>query len=406
MVDSEISVHCNKQIQEVTLTKDLEEFKLDCQETFNLTDKQLEEMNMKYKDPDEETGFIRIDDQEDYETLLENEDFSDIFLVIEIIVKPPIKQITKSTFLPGVSEINDEKLVDLKRSIIDNQTEGIKSIKKMKEESNNSINDIKGESTNYMNQMKDTILNEIRILFDKQQTTIIEHLNTKLKMFEIQKSKTGNLQSIKTNSSISNIIHEDIVCNECNDDSFSGHRYMCHKCSDYNLCQNCFEKKDHEHLLYVIKDSTKMPMEILKKVKKSKTGTSKANQVVENDQNEVKTKQSRLNNSGLKTNLSMEKPNENNFANKNLSIQVNEDIVFMSEFEENNNVFKNKEKIIKNDNQGGVQTDEEDDIDYEKLYKEIDEEYNVSNSMVKQEVIKLLKLHKGDVNKVVETIII
>ena len=47
------------------------------------------------------------------------------------------------------------------------------------------------------------------------------------------------------------IMHRDVLCRECQEFQFSGVRFMCVECQNYNLCQKCERKKPHntEHLL-------------------------------------------------------------------------------------------------------------------------------------------------------------
>lgn len=43
------------------------------------------------------------------------------------------------------------------------------------------------------------------------------------------------------------IIHSNIVCNECKMSPIVGSRFKCLNCKDYDLCQNCYDKKNFVH---------------------------------------------------------------------------------------------------------------------------------------------------------------
>ncbi|CAF1629621.1 unnamed protein product [Rotaria magnacalcarata] len=51
------------------------------------------------------------------------------------------------------------------------------------------------------------------------------------------------------------LYHLDITCDGCSKQAFNGKRYQCEECSpSYDLCENCFGKKDTEHKLKYIKN--------------------------------------------------------------------------------------------------------------------------------------------------------
>lgn len=58
-----------------------------------------------------------------------------------------------------------------------------------------------------------------------------------------------------------NIMHKDVICKECQQFQFSGVRFMCVECQNYNICQKCERKKPHntEHLLIKFNKSMSDP---------------------------------------------------------------------------------------------------------------------------------------------------
>lgn len=55
---------------------------------------------------------------------------------------------------------------------------------------------------------------------------------------------------------ISEVVHKGFECKGCTMNPISGVRYECPKCINFNLCENCEVKIDHEHNLLKIKKIT------------------------------------------------------------------------------------------------------------------------------------------------------
>ena len=61
-----------------------------------------------------------------------------------------------------------------------------------------------------------------------------------MKLEECKNNFDNMLQKYKENeNNISKIQHNDIICSNCLKKNFSGRRFICSECHNYNLCQNC-----------------------------------------------------------------------------------------------------------------------------------------------------------------------
>lgn len=52
---------------------------------------------------------------------------------------------------------------------------------------------------------------------------------------------------------VSDLTHNGFNCKGCEMNPIKGIRYQCYKCANFNLCQTCEEKVEHEHPLLKIK---------------------------------------------------------------------------------------------------------------------------------------------------------
>lgn len=428
MVDSLISVRWNNIRKEVILPVDFDDFKQSCKDEFGFTDGQLDELKFKYKDSDskEDNVFIELEDKLDYENILEIGDLNETYIVIYLMQPPmpnpksPIVSFSNPMYVSGISnqELNF-KVEEIKNILIQNNKESIKRIKQMKEELNKSIWEIKAESIDAMYQIKEEIIDKIENVFGS-------HLKTEQKMKKSEK-KIDETNFIPQHSNSmtqeSKIIHKDIKCDQCSQILFSGYRYICHICPDYNLCQDCYDERTHEHLFNVAKDSYNMPkVEVKQGFEQSKPSTDKKiinldktdgninNTLDTNNQKHVITRKRDFNNFRSHTRDNQKQYNSfemNKNSKYNLNNQIDEEAQNSSlnknkklNKTQENNLVINNENENEEDDKNNVEND--DDIDYESLYEEIDEELNFSNAMSKAEVIALLKKHKGDKKKAFE----
>lgn len=49
------------------------------------------------------------------------------------------------------------------------------------------------------------------------------------------------------------MVHAGYACKGCSIKTITGVRYECPKCFDFNLCEKCEDKIDHQHYLLKIK---------------------------------------------------------------------------------------------------------------------------------------------------------
>jgi len=95
---------------------------------------------------------------------------------------------------------------------------------------------------------------------DKYWDKAFNNITDELHLLELEKS--NNKYNNKDNDNGQNKInqeHTNIICSNCFKNNFTGNRYMCAECNNYNLCQNCekslIEKEihDREHTFIQIK---------------------------------------------------------------------------------------------------------------------------------------------------------
>lgn len=45
------------------------------------------------------------------------------------------------------------------------------------------------------------------------------------------------------------MINSGVKCSECAKENFTGKRYLCMYCEDFNICAECEHKNNHPHLM-------------------------------------------------------------------------------------------------------------------------------------------------------------
>lgn len=72
-----------------------------------------------------------------------------------------------------------------------------------------------------------------------------KYLNDGKRFFIQQKKDIENESNIK--EEMIKELHIDIICNNCLTSNFSGVRYICSECNNFNICEYCYEKANFSH---------------------------------------------------------------------------------------------------------------------------------------------------------------
>jgi hypothetical protein len=93
---------------------------------------------------------------------------------------------------------------------------------------------------------------KIKIVFEKKKEKEDEK-EDEIKTKENKKTTTTKNNTNTNNTNTNKNIHKNIQCNECGKYPIKGIRYKCSICPDYDICENCEKKTDHEHSFLKLK---------------------------------------------------------------------------------------------------------------------------------------------------------
>ena len=205
----------------------------------------IEQSSKKYQFIEEKQN-REIRHQEDFELMSKKyKNEKTIKILVNIIDKEDIAEEIPLSHVFPKNSLNEESL---NISITPNIELNIK--KDEEEEPEDKIkNDIKELVRNKMKDLEDNIVQDI-----------YKSIKTQMNLNE---EKYNN--DIELNQNM--LIHNNIKCNQCNQENIKGIRYKCLQCQSFNLCSKCEENIEHEptHIFIKIRIPLKDEEELLMK---------------------------------------------------------------------------------------------------------------------------------------------
>ena len=113
------------------------------------------------------------------------------------------------------------------------------------------------------NDIKELVRNKMKDLEDNIVQDIYKSIKTQI---NINAENNNNKKELIQNE----LIHEDIKCNQCNNNNIKGIRYKCLQCQSFNLCSNCEANNEHDpsHIFIKIRKPLEDEEELINKENK------------------------------------------------------------------------------------------------------------------------------------------
>ena len=109
------------------------------------------------------------------------------------------------------------------------------------------------------NDIKELVRNKMKDLEDNIVQDIYKSIKTQMNLKE---EINKNIELVQNE-----LIHDDIKCNQCNEENIKGIRYKCLQCQNFNLCSKCEANNEHDstHIFIKIRKPLKDEEELLMK---------------------------------------------------------------------------------------------------------------------------------------------
>jgi hypothetical protein len=71
-------------------------------------------------------------------------------------------------------------------------------------------------------------------------------------------------KAVPSQSAPSQVVHFNVICDNCQQENITGVRYRCTECPDFDLCEKCEATVEHPHCFYKMKQPQAVPVQEVK----------------------------------------------------------------------------------------------------------------------------------------------